>query len=761
MQKKTKGALTIGAALAAAQSTEAATFNVTSNADTGAGSLRAAVASANANPGADTITFDAAVTGTIALTPGEIPLEDALTIAGPGAGTLSISGSNLSRIFYVYEPDATTAVDVVITGLTLTNGNADSSGGAINVLGENLTLNGVTMTNNVAAGDGGALAMYGACECSGDDTDVDLTIRNSIISGNTAFDLGTASPGDEQGGIGGGVAFLPSYNDTALFENVTISGNRTLYFGGGIGIAGYYGEVTVRDSTIRDNIAGLPDYGESFGGAGIGWLSLYGGTLTIEDTTIADNDTLGTGGGLLSFGVESTTVRGTTISGNTAALGGGIALLYSEALVENSTIAGNDSATFGGGLYSYYAGATIAHSTISGNTADAGGGFAGYYDAYTTITSSIVANNVAPTGPDLYNDESSPIELDHSLIEDPSDAFINDNGDNLLGQDPQLGPLQNNGGPTFTLAPAPTSPVVNAVDPAEVTEPATDQRGFARLAGPAIDMGAVELQATGTVQFAVASMNVNENGITATINVTRTGGAEGPASAQVTVGGGTATGGGVDYIFAGTTVNFAANDATPQSFNIAITNDALFEGNETIVLQLGSVTGGTLGTPATHTLTIIDDDSPSADLRTTKTISPGPYFVGGSETFTITVTNAGPQTATAVTLTDILPAQVTLISANASQGTCSGTTTVTCTLGNIASGSSATVTLAVTLNSGGPISNTATAASPTADPVPGNNAGSVTITAAAAGANIPTLAVSMQLVLAALIAAAALATLKR
>jgi len=195
LRRKTKGALTIGAALAAAQSADAATFTVTSNADTGPGSLRAAVASANTTPGADTITFDAAVTGTIGLTTGEIAIEDALTITGPGAATLSVSGSNASRIFYVYEPDVTAPVDVVITGLTLTNGSSivpgdevSSRGGAINVIGENLTLDGVALTNNVAGGDGGGLAVLGVAGFeTSEDVDIALTVRNSVISGNTAI----------------------------------------------------------------------------------------------------------------------------------------------------------------------------------------------------------------------------------------------------------------------------------------------------------------------------------------------------------------------------------------------------------------------------------------------------------------------------------------------------------------------------------------------------------------------------------------------
>ena len=77
------------------------TFHVTTLADAGAGSLRAAVAQANAHAGADKIVFDDGLTGTIALTGGELDVTDDLKVNGPGADKLTVSGSNLSRVFQV------------------------------------------------------------------------------------------------------------------------------------------------------------------------------------------------------------------------------------------------------------------------------------------------------------------------------------------------------------------------------------------------------------------------------------------------------------------------------------------------------------------------------------------------------------------------------------------------------------------------------------------------------------------------------------
>src|SRR5262249_45346632 len=77
------------------------TFHVTTLADAGPGSLRAAVAGANAHAGADIIDFQPGLTGTIALTSGQLDLTDAVKITGPGAAKLTVSGSNLSRVFQV------------------------------------------------------------------------------------------------------------------------------------------------------------------------------------------------------------------------------------------------------------------------------------------------------------------------------------------------------------------------------------------------------------------------------------------------------------------------------------------------------------------------------------------------------------------------------------------------------------------------------------------------------------------------------------
>lgn len=116
----------------------------------------------------------------------------------------------------------------------------------------------------------------------------------------------------------------------------------------------------------------------------------------------------------------------------------------------------------------------------------------------------------------------------------------------------------------------------------------------------------------------------------------------------------------------------------------------------------------------------------SADLSVTKTASPNPGQAGVNLTYRIVVTNNGPAAATNVTVTDALPAGVAFVSAAATQGACSGTTTVTCNVGSLASGAGAIVTIVVTPSAQGQLSNTATATAGEADFDSSNNSSSIT-----------------------------------
>ena len=135
----------------------------------------------------------------------------------------------------------------------------------------------------------------------------------------------------------------------------------------------------------------------------------------------------------------------------------------------------------------------------------------------------------------------------------------------------------------------------------------------------------------------------------------------------------------------------------------------------------GIISGGQIVTPA--------------DLAITKVDSADPSRAGRDLTYTITVTNNGPNAATNVTVTDDLPGSLSARSSAASQGSCSGTTVVTCAIGNLANGASATVTIVVRPSSAGTISNTATVSATEADNNTANNSATqaTVISAAPAG----------------------------
>lgn len=110
-----------------------------------------------------------------------------------------------------------------------------------------------------------------------------------------------------------------------------------------------------------------------------------------------------------------------------------------------------------------------------------------------------------------------------------------------------------------------------------------------------------------------------------------------------------------------------------------------------------------------------------ADVKVTKTDNSDPVTVGANVIYTITVTNDGPDTATGVELSDVLPSTVALVSVTPSVGSCTGSSTITCDLGDLANAASATVTIVVTTTASGKLTNTATVSSDETDTNPSNN----------------------------------------
>ena len=126
-------------------------------------------------------------------------------------------------------------------------------------------------------------------------------------------------------------------------------------------------------------------------------------------------------------------------------------------------------------------------------------------------------------------------------------------------------------------------------------------------------------------------------------------------------------------------------------------------------------------TGPTAKVTVTEPPTSHADLAIVKGDAPDPVVAGSNLTYTLTVTNGGPDAAAAVQVSDTLPAGVSFVSASSSAGSCSGTATVVCSLGTVANGGSVTVTIVVTPSAAGSLGNTATVSSSTDDPVSANN----------------------------------------
>ena len=425
--------------LSFATQTHAATITVTNTNDNGPGSLRQALHDANDG---DTINF--AVTGTIILTSGGLPINKNITISGPGAAQLSIDGNQAIVVFGVFSGKA-----AIISGLTARNAQSG-------VLNEGT----VAVTNCVLSGNSyDGLSNYGVA-----------TVSSCVLTGN--FDG------------------LYSYEGETTVSNCVVSGNaggglfNTGYFGPNNSVAGR-GSMTVSDSIISDN-----------SGPGV-WNYFF---LTVLNSTLSGNSTALDGGGIRSGTFKapgSVTVINSTISGNSASGGGGgIAISYGGLTVVNSTISGNSAGDAGGGIVNYSGGVQVANSTISGNSAASGGGIynvAGQFGGTIEISNTIF--NAGALGENIFNNGGMVTSHGYNISSDDAGGHLNGPGDQI-NTDPLLGPLRDHGGPTLTHMPMRGSPAIDAGDPSFTPPPDHDQRGacFLRVFGPRIDVGSVETQ---------------------------------------------------------------------------------------------------------------------------------------------------------------------------------------------------------------------------------------------------------------------------
>lgn len=419
---------------------------VTSTADSGAGSLREALAIARDS---DTIQFAAALNGqTIGLTTAELVIDKDITISGPGRDALAVSKASTSMpyfgIFHVL-PGHT----VVIEGLTISHGY-DNHGTAFGagIFNDHATL--TLKDSTVCCNYGGGMVNNGS--------DATMTIVNSMVTGNFLL----VTPG------------IVAVGD-----------------GGGAGISSY-GTLTISSSIVTDNFIGSSPFHPApplAGGDGGGIFNA--GLLTMSDSTVSANFANRWGGGIYNRGTAEITAS--TINGNHAQFHGGGVSNNGTLAISNSTVDGNAVSykefSVGGGVYN--AGPlTIAHSSISGNGADGAGG--GISNRGTLqIGNSILSTGTQ--GANVVSESGTFTSLGYNLSNDDGGGLLTAAGDQI-NTDPILGPLQDNGGPTFTHALLPGSPAINAGEPNFVPPPVTDQRGpgYPRVIGGRIDIGSFE-----------------------------------------------------------------------------------------------------------------------------------------------------------------------------------------------------------------------------------------------------------------------------
>ncbi|MGE5303215.1 MAG: choice-of-anchor Q domain-containing protein [Alphaproteobacteria bacterium] len=429
---------------AIASSTQADVLTVTNTNDSGPGSLRQAIADAQEG---DTINFDPSV-NTVTLTTAELAISQSITIsASPQMVTVQRASQTEFRIFHV-----TPGHSVEIDGLTISGGHitGDNGGGILND-NSTLTIAQCTVSGNAIVSPSSGNNFGGGIHNSGT-----MTLNQVIVNNNTASFCGCGTGFPSGGGI--------SNTGTMIIIAGTVEANGGgafwLWSGGGI-YNSNTGMMTITGSTISNNQTGNPGHFGAYGGGIVNY-----GTLTIQDSTITGNAALG---GDLQGG------EGGGISGNNIT-------------ITNSTITGN-SALRGGGVAG---GGNLAHTTFSNNSASLAGG-ALYVTSTLELGNTIL--KAGASGVNIFNNGGTFITHGYNISSDDGSGLLNGPGDQI-NTDPMLGPLQDNGGPTFTEALLPGSPAIDAGDPKFTPPPYYDQRGpvFWRMRNNRIDVGSFEVQ---------------------------------------------------------------------------------------------------------------------------------------------------------------------------------------------------------------------------------------------------------------------------
>ncbi len=357
------------------------------------------------------------------------------------------------------------------------------------------------------------------------------TLREAITNANGDSQL-YATAGECSAGSGADtISFAADYTITlvgsqlpAVTTAITINGNgeaNTIIEANAAPNTATYrvvevgaaGNLTLNSLTVRNGRCNGSCATNSMAGGGI----YNAGTLTVSNVTFSANSAANYGGGMYNTNSNamltnvtfssnsgggmyntnsSATLTNVTFSANSSYSGGGMGNYLSNPTLTNVTFNANSSyssASGGGGMFNYASSPTLTNVTFNANSA-ANYGFGGgiYNDnSSPTLTNVIIANSV--NGGDCYNVTSTlNAASSNNLIEDAANAcgLTNAVNGNIIGSDPMLGTLANNGGFTQTHALMAGSPAINTG--ANTGCPATDQRGATRPQGAQCDIGAYE-----------------------------------------------------------------------------------------------------------------------------------------------------------------------------------------------------------------------------------------------------------------------------
>ncbi|HNR92879.1 MAG TPA: choice-of-anchor Q domain-containing protein [Dokdonella sp.] len=296
----------------------AATFNVTSLADSGAGSLRAAIEQANGAAGAPhVVAFQPGLTGTIALA-SELRITNSMTIAGPGAYLLTLDGGNATRLLRVERTGGSPRI-VVISGLTLARGRAES-GAAILGYDDDLSVIATIFSDNEATYRGGAIHF----------SEADLDLDSVILTNNRAPSTGQ--------GAGGAIQFSAG---TLTIARSYLAGNSA-NFGGAVRISSPRARALITDTLFQDNTAA-----HTGGAIDAGTMSAF----RVSGSAFVGNSTGEPYGGAINYAgsndasADGSIIENTTFSANVtrhpAGVASALAISGGHTILRNSTFAAN------------------------------------------------------------------------------------------------------------------------------------------------------------------------------------------------------------------------------------------------------------------------------------------------------------------------------------------------------------------------------------------------------------------------------------